>query len=174
MANSNLKIHPDVDNIIKPIVYDMTRIDIAQRTNPIVGTHNEPDYIKEMKKKCVHIIFKDGEFRLATQKNSEGKLVCSACGRVIGTKFDASATDKLEAAIEVVNQVLFFGLLNGLRAEPIQSLISIKATMPSVIQLAKELNDYVKRDNAAANDTANIGAEYAMPNQYRSITSLGG
>jgi hypothetical protein len=173
MATSNLKIHPSVDAIIKPIVYEMTRIDIAQKTNPIIGSQNEPDYIKETKKKCVHIIFENGEFRLATQKNAEGKLVCRACGRVIGTKFDQSSVDTISSAIEVVNQVLLFGLLNGLRAEVIQTLISIKAVLPSVNQLLSELNDYVKRDNAAANDASNIGTEYAIPNQYRNITTLG-
>ena len=173
MATSNLKIHPSVDAIIKPIVYEMTRIDIAQKTNPIIGSQNEPDYIKETKKKCVHIIFENGEFRLATQKNVEGKLVCRACGRVIGTKFDQSSVDTISNAIEVVNQVLLFGLLNGLRAEVIQTLISIKAVLPSVNQLLSELNDYVKRDNAAANDASNIGTEYAIPNQYRNITTLG-
>lgn len=173
MATSNLKIHPSVDAIIKPIVYEMTRIDIAQKTNPIIGSQNEPDYIKETKKKCVHIIFENGEFRLATQKNAEGKLVCRACGRVIGTKFDQSSVDTISNAIEVVNQVLLFGLLNGLRAEVIQTLISIKAVLPSVNQLLSELNDYVKRDNAAANDASNIGTEYAIPNQYRNITTLG-
>ena len=173
MATSNLKIHPSVDAIIKPIVYEMTRIDIAQKTNPIIGSQNEPDYIKETKKKCVHIIFENGEFRLATQKNAEGKLVCRACGRVIGTKFDQTSVDAISNAIEVVNQVLLFGLLNGLRAEVIQTLISIKAVLPSVNQLLSELNEYVKRDNAAANDASNIGTEYAIPNQYRNITTLG-
>jgi hypothetical protein len=173
MATSNLKIHPSVDAIIKPIVYEMTRIDIAQKTNPIIGSQNEPDYIKETKKKCVHIIFENGEFRLATQKNAEGKLVCRACGRVIGTKFDQTSVDAISNAIEVVNQVLLFGLLNGLRAEVIQTLISVKAVLPSVNQLLSELNEYVKRDNAAANDASNIGTEYAIPNQYRNITTLG-
>lgn len=174
MATSNLKIHPSVDAVIKPIVYEMTRIDLAQKTNPIIGTHNEPDFVKETKKQCVHIIFENGEFRLATQKNADGKLVCRACGRTIGTKFDQSAVDTLTAAIEVVNQLLLFGMLNGLRAEPIQTLISLKSTLPAAAQLLKELNDYVKRENAAADDASNIGTEYAIPNNYRSITTLGG
>lgn len=172
MAQAQLKIHPSVDAVIKPIVYDMTRIDIAQKTNPIIGSQNEPDYIKEAKKRCVHIIFENGEYRLATEKNSEGKLVCRACGRVINIKFDDSAVDKIQACIEVINQILFFGMLNGLKAEVISSLISLKQVLPGASQLLKELNEYVKRENAAADASGNLGAEYAVPNQFRSITGM--
>ena len=168
---TNLKIHPDVDAVIKPIVYDMTRIDIAQRTNPIIGSNNEPDYVKEVKKQCVHIIYEDGEFRLATAKNSDGKLVCRACGRVIGTKFDKSSVDKITDCIEVLNQVLLFGMLNGLRAEPIKTIISVKKTLPSIAQLCKELNEYVTRENTAADSLNNNGTEYAFgTNTFRPIT----
>jgi hypothetical protein len=168
---TNLKIHPNVDRVIKPIINDMSRIDIAQRTNPIIGAHNEPDYVKEIKKQCVHVIFEDGEYRLATQKNANGELVCSACGRVINTKFDKSAVDKITAAIEVVNQVLLFGMLNGLQAAPIETLISLKKTLPGVAQLASELNDFVKRTDASADSINNLGAEYATPDKLNSITS---
>ncbi len=168
---SNLKIHPQVDAVIKPIVYDMTRIYIAQKTNPIIGTHNEPDYVKEMKRRCVHIIFENGEYRLKTHKNAEGKLICDVCGRTINIKFDNSAVQKITDAIEVVNQTLLFGMLNGMRAEPIETLISLKAALPGVAQLQKELNDFVKRDNTSADNAANIGAEYAIPS-YRSITEM--
>lgn len=169
MANSSLKIHPQVDAVIKPIVYEMTRINIAQKTNPIIGSHNEPEYVKETKKKCVHIVFENGEYKLATEKNADGKLVCTACGRVINTKFDDNAVKTLTDAIEVINQLLLFGMLNGLRAEPIEALISLKSMLPAASKLLKELNEYVKRDNASANDASNIGAEY----NYRSITSMG-
>ena len=170
MAN-NLKIHPEVDAVIKPIVYDMTKIHIAQQTNPIIGVHNEPDSIKEMKKKCVHIIFKNGEYSLSTKKNAEGKLVCEACNRVINTKFDNTAVQKITDCIEVVNQTLLFGMLNGLRAQAIMTLISIKSALPAVAQLQKELNEYVKRENSSADSASNIGAEYVIPN-YRSITEM--
>ena len=81
MAQNNLKIHPSVDAIIKPIVYDMTKIDISQKTNPIIGKNNEPDFVKEIKKRCVHIIYDNGEYRPAVKKNENGELVCTACGR---------------------------------------------------------------------------------------------
>lgn len=168
---SNLKIHPAVSAAIKDIVSDMTRIDIAQRTNPIIGKNNEPEYVKEAKKRCVHIIFEDGEFKLAARKNTEGKLVCSVCGRTIYTKFDESAVSRVTDCIEVVNQVLLFGMLNGLRAEPIASLISIKSMLPSVAQLAKELNEFVKRETASTETVSNIGTEYNFGgNTFRPIT----
>ena len=81
MAQSGLRINPQVDAVIHDIVNDMTRIDITQKTNPILGTHNEPEYVKELKKRCVHIVFVNGEYRLATEKNNNGELVCRVCGR---------------------------------------------------------------------------------------------
>ena len=174
MAQSQLnnKIHPSVDAVIKPIVYEMTRIDVAQKTNPVLGSNNEPDYIKEAKKKCVHIVFENGEYRLAAEKNNEGKLVCRVCGRAINMAFDDTAVKKISDCIDVINQLLFFGMLNGLRAEPIQTLISLKQVLPGASQLLKELNEYVKRENASADASNNIGSEYAVPNQFRSITSM--
>jgi hypothetical protein len=170
MAQNNLRIHPSVDAIIKPIVYDMTKIDISQKTNPIIGKNNEPDFIKEMKKRCVHIIFDNGEYRPAVKKNENGELVCSACGRKINIKFDSTAVDTIMDCISVINQLTFFGLLNGLRAEPLETLISIKTQLPAAAQLLKELNLYVKNETQNDNDAANIGTEYALPSQLKSIT----
>lgn len=164
MAQSGLRINPQVDAVIHDIVNDMTRIDITQKTNPILGTHNEPEYVKELKKRCVHIVFVNGEYRLATEKNNNGELVCRVCGRKINTKFDQDAVDTLVKSVEIVNQVLLFGLLQGLKAEPISALISLKRTLPAVTQLLKELNDYVKQENKSAESAANIGAEYALKN----------
>ena len=170
MAQNSLKIHPSVDAIIKPIVYDMTKIDISQKTNPIIGKNNEPDYIKEIKKRCVHIIYDNGEYRPAVKKNENGELVCTACGRKINIKFDSTAVDTIMDAIAVVNQLVFFGLLNGLRAEPLETLISVKTQLPAAAQLLKELNQYVKNETQNNNDASNIGTEYALPSQLRSIT----
>lgn len=171
MATTKLNIHPQVDAIIKPIVYEMTKIRITQKTNPLLNQNNEPDYVKEAKKQCVHIIYEDGEFRLATHKNAEGKLVCEACGRVINTKFDESAIQKITDCIEVINQAVLFGLLNNLCAEPLATLISIKKTLPACATLIKELNDFVKREDASADSISNLGAEYATPGTFNPITN---
>lgn len=167
-----MKIHPSVDALIKPIIYEMTRIDIAQQTNPLLGTQNEPEAIKEKKKECVHITYDGNEYKLRTEKLPEGKLICRACGHEINTKFDKDAVDKLVNAIPVVNQLLLFGMLNGLRAEPISTLISLKKTLPAAAQLMSQLNAYVKMDESNADSEKNIGLEYNTPNSFRNITGM--
>lgn len=175
MANSSLKIHPSVDAVIKPIIYEMTRIDVAQQTDPILSnSRNEPEQIRDIKKKCVHIIYDKGAFRMAVSKNKDGDLVCRACGRKIYQKFDESGVKILMDAIEVINQTLLFGMLNNLMAEPISTLISVKRVLPDIAQLHKELCDFVKKDNKAAESASNIGDEYYMPSQFGGITSYNG
>lgn len=170
MAQTGLRINSAVDAVIHDIVNEMTRIDIAQRSNPILGSHNEPEAVKEAKKRCVHVIFVNGEYRLATEKNN-GELVCRVCGRKINTKFDEDAVQTLVKSVEIINQVLLFGMLQGLKAEPINVLISLKRTLPAVTQLLKELNEYVKQENKSTESAANIGAEYALRNTgYTPIT----
>jgi len=171
MAQDTLRIHPSVDAVIKPIIYEMTKIDIAQTTDPIIGSsRNEPEQVKEIKKRCVHIIYDKGNFRLAVHKDAHGDYVCRACGRKINAQFDETAVKKITDAIEVINQLLLFGMLNGLKAEPIDTLISLKATLPAAAQLMKELNEYIKRDNKAAENAASLGSEFNIPSQYRGIT----
>lgn len=166
-----IKIDPSVDALIKPIIYDMTKISIAQKTNSF-NNQNEPDAVKEKKKECVHIIYDGGEYRLDTDKTTDDKLVCKTCGREIGTKFDEESINKIMDAIPVINQILLFGMLNGLRAEPIATLISLKKTLPAAAKLMKELNIYVKNDESNADSEKNIGLEYNTPGSFRSITSF--
>lgn len=170
MATINNKINPQVTQYIKPIVDEMSAILIAQRSNPMIGINNEPPVIKEKKKECVHLIVENGEYQLATRKTSDGKLVCSVCGRVINTTFDEAAIHKITDSIEVVNQLLLFGMINGLNVGPIQNLISLKKSLPAAAQLMRELNDFVARDTAATNDEKNIGIEYGNPSSLRNIT----
>lgn len=168
----SMKIHPSVDAVIKDIVYDLTTIDITQQSNPMLGCHNEPEAVKEKKKECVHITYDGNDYRLRTKKTAEGKLICEVCGREINTKFDNSAIETLMDATKVINQILLFGMLNGLSAAPIMTLISLKKTLPAAAQLLKELNEYVKRDEAAADSERNIGVEYNTPGNFRSITGM--
>lgn len=166
-----IKIHPSVEAAIKPIVYDMTRIDIAQMTNPVIGAHNESEMVKELKKSCVHITYDGSEYRLRVEKTPDGKLVCRACGREINIKFDDSAVKTLMDAIAVVNQILLFGMLNGLKAEPVLSLISLKKTLPAAAQLMRDMNEYVKRDDQNRESEMNIGSEY-FNGSFKSITGM--
>lgn len=107
----SMKIHPQVDALIKPIIYEMTRIDLAQQTNPLIGSKNEPEAIKEKKKECVHITYDGNEYRLRTEKTADGRLVCRACGHEINTKFDDAAVNLLKDATKVIDQLLLFGML---------------------------------------------------------------
>lgn len=173
----SMKIHPSVDAIIKPIIAEMTKIDLAQQTNPIIGAHNEPEYIKEAKKSCVHITFDGTDYRPRIEKTADGKLLCRVCGREINTKFDKTAVDTLVEANKVINQLLFFGMINGLKAEPIANLISLKRTIPAAAQLLSELNEYVKRDESSTDSERNIGLEYNSGNpalNFRGITGFTG
>lgn len=165
-----IKLDPAVATLVKPIIENMTKIDIAQRTNPIIGSNNEPEWIKEEKKGCVHIIIENGEYRLKVAKRDDGNLWCDACGRKIATKFDKTAIDKIMDCLEVINQILLFGMLNNMRAEPIATLISIKRTLPAVAKLAANLNSFVKKESAALDTERNIGIEYQTSN--KSFTSM--
>lgn len=165
------KIHPSVDALIKPIIATMTKIDIAQQSNPIVDPHNEPEYIKEAKKSCVHITFDGSDYKLRAAETDDGRLVCQVCGREIATKFDKSAVDTLMEATKVINQIVFFGMLNGLKAEPLATLISLKRALPAAAKLIAELNEYVKRDESSSDAVSNIGNEYNTPS-FRSITNI--
>lgn len=174
MADSQLRIHPSVDAVIKPIIQEMTRIWRAKQYDPnMIGvTKNENEFIKEKKKECVHLIYDTdiNEYRMATKRDKDNGLICEACDREINTKFDESAVKTLTDAVKVVNQLLLFGMVNGLRAEPIAALISLKKMLPAAAQLLKELNEYVARDNKASESTANIGDIYG-PGAFRSISS---
>lgn len=167
-----LKIHPSVDALIKPIVYEITKIHIAQKTNPSIGSHNEPEAVKLKKRDCVHVLFDGQEYRIGANKTADGRLVCDGCGREIATKFDKSGVDTITNTIAVINQLTLFGLLNGLKAEPLAALIQLKKLLPEAAQLLSELNEYVKRDNSTSNAEKNIGTEYNTPNSFRGITSM--
>ena len=172
ISNYGEKFDPMVFGVIDPIIDACTNIDLAQRTNPALKDQNEPDAVKEMKKRCVHIIKENGEFRRAAEKK-DGKLICRVCGREINTSFTEEDTVKvLQNAISVINQLLFFGLFKGLSAGPVKTLIDIKAVLPGVISRCEELNKFVTAENKSAETAANIGGEYAI-NNMRSITSYG-
>lgn len=166
------KISPDVIQVIRPIITDMSNIALEQRMNTNIGPHNEPPIVKEIKKACVHIVWDGKDFQLAVKKTEDGKLVCKACGREICQTFDKSSVEKITDAIPVINQVLFFGMLSGLKAEPIQTLISVKKALPAIAQLASELNAYVKNADQTADAIGNLGSEYKTPQLFAGITSM--
>ena len=153
------QVSPDVMQNIKGIIDDMTRVHLAQKYNPTLGPHNEPLEIKEAKKACVHIIFDEGDYRLTVKKLDNGNLKCTTCGREIDVKFNKESVETLMKTINILNGLVLFGLLNGLKAGPLNTLISMKVAMPAVAQLQSELNTYVSKTDQNADAVANIGAE---------------
>ena len=157
------KIHPDVNNLIQPIVYDMTKIKLmqSQQMRRVAGgKNNEPEEIKIRKRSCVHIVFDGSDFQIAAKTNDEGKLVCECCGREIGTKFDDDAVKKINDALPVINQLLLFGMLNGLQRKPLENLIVLKNLLPDAAQIMSQLCEYVKNENERVSTKDNIGYEY--------------
>lgn len=156
------KVHPDVNQLIQPIVYDMTRIKLmqSQQMNRVVGKNNEPEDVKLRKRSCVHILYDGSDFQIAAKTNKEGKLVCECCGREIGTKFDDDAVKKISDALPVINQLLLFGMMNGLQRKPIENLLVLKNLIPDAAQLMSNLCEYVKNENERASTKDNVGYEY--------------
>lgn len=161
MKSYELRLSPAVMQVIKPILYDMSRIAVAQENNPAINPENEPAHIKKMKRSCVHIIYDAmGIPRPSLARRADGELICTTCGRVINTTFDEAACQKIMDAVEVVNQALFFGIISGLPDRAVNSLVSVKATLPDVAQIIKELGIATSRSNANAETLANLGTEY--------------
>lgn len=171
---STMKIHPSVEAVINPIINDITRINLIERTNPAIGPHNEPQAHKEIKRACVHIMRENNGngVRICLTKGQDGKMYCEGCGRVVNTRFDQTSIDKLNDALEVLNQVCVFGIVNGLRAEPLQKIITCKTLLPGIMTILAELNEFVKRDDAANDSERNIGLEYQTPGNMRGITKM--
>lgn len=159
MANN--KIHPDIEQMIAPIIYNMTKIYLTQeQQKKLYNRVTETEETKIQKRSCVHIMFEDGGYVLAANRNEDGKIVCKCCGREIGSKFDDDAVKKISDAIPVINQLLMFGMGRGLRKTPVEHLIILKNLLPEAAQLMKELNEFVKNDEARISKVDRVGWEY--------------
>ena len=70
-------------------------------------------------------------------------------------------------ARKVVEQILWFGMINRLKPDVVATLIDMKKTLPAIAQIAAELNDYVKREETNNDTVDNLGSEY----RFRGFTS---
>ena len=155
------KIAPEINQLIQPIVFNMTRIHLTEEQQKnTYGQFQEPPEWREEKKKCVHILFNGSGYDIAASYNSEGKLMCKCCGREINTKFDNDAYERLVAAIPVLNQLTLFGLIHGLKKPLLQNIILLKQMMPDAAQLMKSMNEFVKNETTRMSAQDNVGAEY--------------
>lgn len=160
------KINPNVQRMIEPIIRRMTSIYIEERQYPVIGTQNRDAHKKE-KQECVHIIFNGATPESKVEKAGENTLKCAACGREIYAKFDGSNVQMLLDARKVVEQILWFGMINRLKPDVVATLIDMKKTLPAIAQIAAELNDYVKREETNNDTVDNLGSEY----RFRGFTS---
>jgi len=170
----NNQVSPEVDRIIKPIIMDMTQIDIAQQQNPLINKNNEPNEIKRLKRRCVHITFNGSDFVIRARTQEDGRLVCPVCGQEIGTEFNDDAIDDYFRCLKRVNQACLFGLLKGLGPGPLMGFITLKEMLPDAAKIHKELNIMASKENKDNNALGNIGAEYATSNMWANLTGYYG
>jgi hypothetical protein len=160
------QIHPDVQRILTPIISRMTAIYITEHNTPVIGGNHNDQYKRE-KQECVHIIFDGNSPKSMLVKSPDGKLKCAVCGREICTKFDGSSIQTLLEARKVVEQLLYFGMVNHMKADLIMTCIDIKKCLPELATLLAQLNEFVKREESNMDTVSNIGDEY----RFRGITS---
>ena len=185
--SKKLNLQPNVIALFKPIVDAMTQIQQQQKLYPQVGPHNEPEAVKAMKRRCVHMVWIDKRIpdpnninynyqntsetmTIAAKRKKNGELVCQACGRTLNTTYDETAVNTIMAAIQVIDGLVLMGAANNLDAEALRALISVKELLPGVAMLQAELNDYIRRDTQNAQAETNIVEIYETPERFGSIT----
>lgn len=167
-----IKVHPNVRQVLDQIVDNMTRIYQLQKTYPVVNPQSEPESTKLIKRTCVHLLKdENNEYRMALMRDGDD-YVCEACGRKVNIKFDKAAVDKIVDAIEVIDGLAVFGIANGLMADPLKTIISVKAALPGIATLQGQFNEFVKKGEStmAANGGMNFAKDYHTPERYTSIT----
>lgn len=168
-------LNPQVIELLKPIINNTTKLYYRkkyQQSQPAFSQIrlSESEAEKAAKRECIHMIFKaDGSIDYIPEPcDQEGYKICPVCGRLIPLKFESKNEDTLMSAIEVVNQMVFFGTILGLRADAIKTLIGIKAVLPDVAQLVREINEYVKLDDSNRETMDTLGKEYGGHNSLSS------
>lgn len=157
---NKLKLAPEVLQVIQPVVYDMTKA-YAASLQYKVKPNDEPQWMKQAKRSCCHIILDSTGYAVpAVEQREDGGLYCAACGRKINTTFDSSNIEKINEVISIVNQALLFGLMEGIDPNVAGSLMAVKSILPDVSQLCTELNIKIQNKSTADAATNAIGAEY--------------
>jgi len=82
--------------------------------------------------------------------------------------FDDTAIKKLLDARTVIEQVMFYGMINHMQADKVEMLIQMKSIIPYIAQMAQNLNKFVAKDDSYQDSIGNVGREYR-----NSITSGG-
>lgn len=158
------RINVDVKRLITPIMSRMTAVMIEESQRPELGQVNGQDKYRLQKLECVHIVFNGNNPDCKLYQTPEGELKCSVCGRKIYAKFDGSNVDILLNARQCIEQVMWFGMINNMKPDLLNGCIEMKKSLPALIQVASELNDFVRRKQNDSDTVSNIGAEYRFPN----------
>jgi hypothetical protein len=165
--DQTLKINPQVMTLINPIIETMTQYDMFKKTSPAFGMWDpknslndfEKKRFDETKKQCVHLIrdIQSGQLMPTLEEVDESRFKCRLCERMVYKKFDQTAVDRLNAAIEVLNMLAFFGPTLNITPEHMSKVIFLKQTMHDAIQLVDILNKFVKEEDSHISSAANIG-----------------
>lgn len=173
------KINPGVLKLIEPIVKPLTEFARYKDYNPQYSMWNPNNSMSEAQKKniemkkkeCVHLIKGDsGEIEGAIEDYDENFFKCKICDRLIYKKFDDTAIQKLQDAIPVLNQLVFFGMPLNLGPEQLSKIIFIKQNLYDVIQLEKGLISFVKNEDNALSHSNTFGDD----NKYATFKNTNG
>ena len=180
--DQTIKINPQVMTLVNPIIESMTQYEMFQKASPAFGMwdpKNSTDEFQkrkweELKKNCVHLIrdIQTGQLIPTLEEVDDTKFVCRVCGRPVYKKFDDTASKKIEDAIAVLNQLVFFGMSLNLSAEQVSKIIFIKSTLPELNNLVGTLNKFVKEEDNMISSGANIG-EASRNAEFRVGNMLG-
>lgn len=161
------KLHPQVIELLKPIIMNTTKLYEKMKyanNYPVFGQikNSESDEEKRIKRECVHMVFEpDGSIKYIPEDcDKPGYQKCPVCHKLVPLKFEEKNEETLLDSIDVLNQLVFFGAMLGLRADALKVIIGVKSVMPDLVQLNHELNDYVKLDSSNADSMENLAAEY--------------
>ena len=159
-------VNLEVQQLITPIMMNMTSIYMLERSNN--GYVQIHDQFKLEKEECVHIIFNGNNPEPMLYTTHDGKLKCKCCGKEIYSKFDDGKNVEICTEFrKVVEQMLFFGMINNMKADLVAALIQMKKSVPVLAKIVSEFNEFVRREDTNADSVNNIGNEYLS----RGITS---
>jgi hypothetical protein len=170
---NNIQYNMNLQQILIPRIQESTRVYLAEKASVQFGNYIDESQRKmnnSIKQECVHMVFEGND--LANKVGRVGdELKCDACGRTIYSKFDGSNVDILVKAIEVLDQMVYFGIPCNFPPDMVKALLFCKKVFPAFAQTLKAFNAYVARDTSAMDSVRNIGAEYDI-NRFRNITGM--
>lgn len=166
-ARNTKGLNPQVAELLKPIIMNTTMLYNKQQyasSMPVFSqiSLKETDDEKKAKKECMHMIFNQNGLieYILEECDRPGYKLCPVCKKYVPLEFKDEHVNVLLEAIDIINQLAFFGTLLGLRADGIKTLIGLKAVLPDVVTLLDQLNKYVRLDSKNADNLSSFASEY--------------